>query len=283
MRKNRSLVNKFVLTKWTNRSIEESPNNGKVTDYQINWLRHIDSETKTQYISNCQHSLYLFEDKDVIANKLYAKAGKKATKNDYVYQKWAKHATRFRKSKDGYSISRIKTRLDNPHGELNVHVIGDKESDGQRWMDKLQCDAGYSELFKTDVRDLWQPETYEHSAISTHEKYAKQTNRPFMSEQYTLDHYCHLVDVQTHWNRPLMEYLRTLFEVENIYQLSDYRLEHNAITSPIGKNGVFFHITKFAENKPFITFDEHFHCRTIVFWLFYDRLVFAYADGIDSW
>jgi hypothetical protein len=235
----------FILEEWKN-------HNG----YRSTWVRQLDRETKTQFISYPNRSM---------------KPRVSGIRN------FSNHScTRYRKTDT--SIKPINTMLSNPDGNIELSVVSD--------FSKLTCRYSYTDLFQTDLRILQKdldvtPLTtlqnridkgwYEGSTTFNEEKH-------FQLEK----HIRNVSDETDHWNRPLIDYLESLFNVP-VFFISENVREHNE-QSKLTESIIYMHVNHFGskENKD-ITSDDSYHNRTIGFWLFNDKLVFQYEGGKENW
>jgi hypothetical protein len=227
-------------------------------DFRQTWVRRIDRETVTQYVSEVQRTV-----KDYKADEI-----------KYVfYPKWAQ---RFRKrSGADKTPAPIVTKLHNSNGHYELQLVKDYNKD-------LRCIYSYAELFQTDLRELQQGEnSWPLASINRRNKDAKEDGTRMRS--YLLEEYIDLVNPERHWNAPLMQYLQKTFNVP-IYEIMGFeRVNEAQHKNKLTYSKTFWHINIFNNDKPEITMNENESNRTIAFWLFEDRLVFQTEDGIDTW
>lgn len=239
--KNTIKLGDLIKEEWKN-------NNG----FRSTWVRQIDRETKTQFISESGRG----------------SGGKFST---YC-------ATRFFKKNN--FIAPRNTRLSNPDGKITLTKIQDLKKD-------LICRYTYKELFETDLREL-QSGLKEVDPLCV--KLRKIENKWFEgSKNWDETEYFkagyrvrNVSEEKDYWNYPLVQYLEKLFGV-TVYRINEKVREHNE-QSKLYESITLMHINYFGgiDNKV-ITLDEGYHNRTIGFWLFEDKLIFQYEDGKETW
>lgn len=223
-------------------------------DFRVRWLRRITRETKTTYISYCQRSM--------------------VSKEECVRRAWSSKP--YRKTSDG-GVKPIVTHLHNKNGASTLQVITDPST--------LKCQYSYDELFNTDIREIQSPDCEPlHNINRMNEMQKGKDIRPL---PYILDSTIYKCDPNnTHfidgWDSPVIKYLEQLFKVP-VYRLGMLKISEDDKPSKLSLSGTYFHITHFGDDKPTINFNENYHNRTILFWLFDNKLVFQYETGIDSW
>lgn len=99
-------INRFIYTQWLHKS-----------GFQQRWLRRINRQTDTQYISDCQRTL----------------TGKKDTYDKQIFYHCA---TRFKLSKRDNKL--IELGRTNPDGNLTVTLVED--------FSQIDCDMSYEEF-----------------------------------------------------------------------------------------------------------------------------------------
>jgi hypothetical protein len=84
------------------------------------------------------------------------------------------------------------------------------------------------------------------------------------------------------WDLKTVSYLKSLFKTNEVYVFFDDGIERKP-QSDLHKTGTLFHMNHFGIDKKFIKNDLQYYNRTIIFWLFENRLVFKYESGKDTW
>ena len=248
--KSKSLIGKFIKEEWVN------------GEYKQTWLRRVNRETNTQYISDVQRYVKSWE-------------GKESEKKIFV-GKWAKRYAKLKNGQVGYKT----THRSNPDGKMTLSIVTD--------LSTQLCSCSYSELFETDVREIQDAKEYPRKGLEARqERASKRDNydKLVCEKDYVLAEYIVLQKgTDTHpiggWDAPITKYLEETFKVP-VYNLYENIREHWKL-SKLSKSGTLMHITHFGNDKEVITFDENYHNRTIMFWLFKDKLVFQYEDGKDG-
>lgn len=162
------------------------------------------------------------------------------------------------------------TRRSNPDGHYNLTIVEEQELPTA-----LLCKYSYDKLFKSAIFDI------QHEKSSPHKdmKNRMAKNRPQFEK--TLEEHLERVDTDLkHWNRPLIEKLQQLFK-KPIYYCYE-RISEHWHQGILTESATYFHFTMFHNDKKRITADENFQNRTIVFWLFDDKMIFAYEEGKDT-
>jgi len=231
-------VGNFILTKWIN------------AEYQMNWLRRINRQTKMHFVSDVQRALN--------------------NGSGYTYSFMKNCAHKFRVKDD--KIIPAKTRLDNTDGEMFVRKIDDFKS--------LTSKYSYDELFKIDLRTVLNKDDCSYKNLiyefGTWEKYLTPEE---IKNFYTMDR-----KVQEPYKKLDDDIVNHLTELFNLpcYTIGRYQMERNNV-SIIYKEAIFYHMNIFGGNKPIVESVDAYRNRTIVFWVFKDRVIYGIVDGIDSW
>lgn len=246
--KKNKVVGNFILDQWVNK------------DYRANWLRRINYETETDYVSDVQR---------------YVKDWKiKGDNYEYVHVgKWAR---RYRKTKDG-GFKSVSTKLSNPDGKSILSLVTDLKT--------LKCKYTFEELFNTDLRNIQNPEAYPLKSLLRRQE-RNELRKTKDENLFLLRDHCYLSDSSPNqnaimgWDAKLVKYLEEQFGVP-VYDLNEKVSEWNK-QSKLTQSGTYFHITHFGGEKKSLTRDENDMNRTIMFWLFDDKLIFQYEEGRDT-
>ncbi len=233
----------FILERWIN------------GDYQSTWLRRINRETKTMYISDGERVLSEKKNKDDITTFINA-----------PYK-----AARFRKRLNG-KFTAVRTHLHNPHCHAEVMLISD--------MEQLVSPYSYDELFKVDVREFQDKGSRPLTDIDMLNTNHKDGTNAI---PYVLDRLiskCNRNDTSYigGWDSELIGYLEDTFKVP-VYQMSLVKIEEHDKQTKLTKAAIQFEITHFGGDKKLLTQKENYMNRAIQFWLFPDKLVFHYLRG----
>jgi hypothetical protein len=254
-------IGDYITTQWIN---------GR---FVRNWLRRIDHETPTQFVSRVQHTLICDEKEEAKAQKILFTA-------DSVYSRFTSADQRFRKDGKGF-VKPITTRRTNTDGNMTLNKVNSFAKD-------LQSTKTYDELFKADVRQIWVEKDSNLRRFNFRQKMAKRGDRTFLPKDWFLDSV-------TYESKPSWEfmgnvnindthlYLENLFPNRQIFELSDFSLERQSETSDLLKNAYFHQITTYGGDTKYKKSKDAFKNGTIIFWVFEDRVVYADMCGIDTW
>lgn len=226
--------------------------------YSVTWLRRINRETKTQYISDVQRYVRSWDDD-------------KKDRMTFI-GKWAK---RFQKTKDG--VGHIKTRQSNPNGTMRLSLVEDPST--------LKCKLTFKELFQTDIREIQNAGDYPLDELVVEAEDKRKDGLIVPDDFFLLERKLHFQSGEEEsfggWDNQIIQYLQKEFKAP-VYRLRPIMNENNR-SSKLSQSCTYMQITHFGNDKPVISRKENYHNRTILFWLFDDKLIFQYADGIGTW
>lgn len=233
--KESKVVGNFILDEWINGDFREA------------WLRRINRETKTTYVSDVQRDVKNW----------------KVDPKKYEYRHVGKWTRRYRKTKDG-GFKSVTTRLSNPDGKSNLSLVTDLKT--------VKCKFTFDELFNTDIRQLQDAKSYPLNQLITHGE-----TRP---ERFLLRNSCYLSSPNEGWDAPIAKYLMEQFGVP-VYRLTEF-LSEFFHQGNITRAATYMQITHFGGEKKSLTREENEFNHTILFWLFDDKLIFRIEEGKDS-
>ena len=245
-------------------------NNSRGQNWSQRFLRRINRHTPHYLISDTQRYVKSWDEKPVRykfygdSNKRYKKDGKGGIITPDWSRTWSPET--FHKTILTEDIRPL-LKLDVPFEDvamLDLFKLPEDDRMRQQAERTLKCDLergviapyyDYQQMMMTDKS-------------SELRKLGREVNHENMAESI---HF---------WDAPIIKYLEQLFGCD-VYFLYEYRHQDN--NAPIHKLATHFHITHFNDGKKYISSDENYFNRTITFWYFGDKLLFAYADGIGSW
>lgn len=229
--------------------------------YRSTWVRRIDRETKTQFVSNCNRGMKPRTEPTV-----------------YVFPSYG--TTKFIKTPD--FIKSSVTQLSNPDGHTVHTVIKDFKKD-------LLCKYSYDELFETDVRELQKGMEEHNNPVKMklwrlekdyYKNYKNWDEDKYFKISFDLSN---VSEKEDHWNKPLVDYLEETFGVPVYNIWNDKVREHNT-QGKLCESMTLMHVNHFGGvDKKKISREENECNRTIGFWLFEDRIIFQDEDGKDTW
>ncbi len=249
----KNLIGKYIISTWDHRE-----------GYKQNWLRRINRQTATQYISDVQWTL-LLSDK---YRKLYE------TGVDFFYKRFTSAAFRCRFA-NGKFIPQ-KTHLSNPNGVQVLNLVED--------FSLLKCKYSYSDLFETDIRKILPDDSDMLKEFEDSWKFFEERNlnnntkeKFFTFTTYKPKDYYDENSVSAH--------LRKLFgdvEVLKVHE-SIHSMDTINETSIYSDTAIHYHINFHGGEKEIRSRKENYHNTTICFWFFGDTIVYKYAQGLNSW
>lgn len=241
----KSKVGKYIIEEWVN------------GDYKKRWVRRIDRETKTKYVSNTQRYA---KNWDVNGGDIKV-----------FFSEWAKY---FRKGINGIP-ERIINNRSNTDGVINLKIVNN--------LTIIKSTYTFDELFNTDLRNIQNKEAYPLKQLLLRKQ--KRENS-VTEEDFILKNHIELhigaekADAIHNWDAPIVKFLEDTFKVPVYYNYETVNEHTNQ--SKLSHASTYMHITHFGGTKKEITFQENFFNRTIQFWLFDDKLIFQYADGHEN-
>jgi len=235
-----NIVGKYILDTWIN---------GK---YVTRWLRRINRETKTQYVS------------DVLR---YNKNWDDDIDDMYYVGRWAK---RYAKTPNGFKY--IATNRSSPDGKSHLTLV-DKLGD-------VKCVETFEKLFQTDVRTFMSDNSEDESGVIFDIKLRYKEN--IKDEHFKLERYIRKATSKddTYWNSTIIKFLEDEFNLP-IFRFRLHLCEHE--NNLVLKTATHFHITHFGDDAKVVDRKVNYANKTILFWLFDDKVVFTYQDGIGTW
>lgn len=242
----KSLVGMYVLENWVN------------GDFVSNHLRYINRENKKYYVSDVQRTVKSYD------------------KEPRQYVHIAKWATRFFKENSELGFRRSVTNLCNTDGVMTYSISDD--------LSFFKCKYTFEEVFEQDLRKIQSEKDYplwqkiRHSLTNTSNSNNKDNWVISLTEQGLEPD-----GTIGGWDNNIIFFLKERFKVTHVYSTSYEKIIEYNKQSILTKTGTLFHINHFGGyNKKEISFEDNYFNRTIMFWLFDDRLVFQYEQGKET-
>ena len=219
-------------------------------DYETRGLRLITRENKRYYVADVQRYFKDFE--------------KGVDLRTFNY-KWA---AKFTKCNNELGFKRSITHLSNTDGTMRYQVFDSPA--------ECKCPYTFDEVFSHDVRDIQDKDN------SPLREYARLEELGHGRDYKIKPDKCELSDHPIDgWDTEIVKKMMELFNVTDVYEVRD-RISEYRNKSILTKSATLLHIIHFNLEKKEITFDENYNNRTIIFWLFDDKLVFQYEEGKDT-
>lgn len=248
-----SMVGNFVLTEFVD--LDKT--------YKDKWLRRINRQTANFYVADTQR---YFRDFDKYLN------------DRVFYPKWAK---RFQKTSGG-GIKLSGSVVNNAYGQHTISVHSPED------MNALKCEYTYDELFKVDVRTIQDHTDYPCceflrfvTAVNNHVKDCPEFDG---KSEFTIHNSIHLQESEatdhSAYANEINAYLKELFKVP-VYRVFSAINEYTKRTK-LTSSGIGFQITHFGGDVKVIDHKVNQSNKTIMFWLFDDRLVYQWVSGQDN-
>ena len=248
-----TLVGKYVLMNWVHEK-----------GYVSNFLRLITRENKRYFIADVQRWCAKYHDK--------------SENNRYVFEySWAKKL--FKDSNNELGFRRSIGRRDNTDGVMTFTIFDD--------ISEVKCKYSFEKVFENDLRTIQDEDSFPLRLLKNQNERYK--SRGQAEEEYKIEFTEEGLEPNHPiggWDQPIIDFLKEKFKVDKVYSIYNKINEHRN-QSILTKSGTMLHINNFHLNKKEITFDENYHNRSIMFWLFKDEkrncLIFQYEDGKDTW
>jgi hypothetical protein len=245
-----NLIGKYIISTWKH-------NEG----FQQNWLRRINRQTKTQYVSDVQWTL-LLSDK---YKKLYD------ADSDFFYKRFNRCAFRCRFAKGKFIPQ--KSYLSNSDGVDILNLVEDFST--------LKCEYEYSHLFENDIRNILPSDSKKLKEFKDTWDYfeEKELNNNTEDKFYVFNTY------KTKEDDTVAAHLRELFGDVEVLKVSEaiHSIDTIHEKSIYSNTAIHYHINFHGGEKEIRSRQENYHNTTISFWFFGDRIVYKYNSGIASW
>lgn len=223
--------------------------------YEHKWLRRITRTTKTQVIADVQR---VTDDYDT-----------KVTKKT-----WYKQRAFRMNEKNGTLVERM-SRNYNDESTRTVKLVDDFQS--------LKCKYSYEELFDTDIREIFAPDSYliEMTKHSIEVKKERGRDIDEADEYRVLMHLVNDGDIRSE----TANHLKSLFGDLPVYAINSIRGTADTTNeiSKFSKSAIHYHINHNGGDGDYISKDANGGNITISFWLFDDRIVIQSEHGIELW
>lgn len=220
-------------------------------DYESRSLRLITRENKRYYVADVQR---------------YFKDFEKGVNLRTFHYNWA---VKFAKCNNELGFRRSITRRSNTDGVMHYTVYNSPS--------ECKCPYTFEEVFGRDVREIQNPKNAPLRDYLRKEERGRTPDYKIEIGKCELPE--HPIDG---WDNEVIKKLMELFKVSDVYEVHS-RIDEYRDKSILTKSATLLHIIHFNLEKKEITFDENFYNRTILFWLFDDKLVFQYEEGKDIW
>ena len=135
---------------------------------------------------------------------------------------------------------------------------------------ELECKVEYDFLFKTDTRVLF------HEDIDSLKSYNPFNSFSILENSYGFDSISRDDSIIA-----LEKYLKKTFDVKKTINFSNYSF--NPVGSDIlSLSSTIFQVTHFNQDIPQISYKLNLSNKSIVYWLFEDKIVYSIVIGIDN-